>query len=87
MPQSLLGLLALTLASIISFNQQRVTHSSYKATIRDELELAASGTAQHVMEMIAARSFDEVSTPEKIFNAGAVPQGHAFTRARVRAQR
>ena len=42
MPQSLLGLLALTLASIISFNQQRVTHSSYKATIRDELELAAS---------------------------------------------
>lgn len=75
MPQSLLGLLALTLASIISFNQQRVTQSSYKATIRDELELAASGTAQHVMEMIAARSFDETSTPDRIFNAGGVPQG------------
>ena len=54
MPQSLLGLLALTLASLISFNQQRITQQSYKSTIRDELELAASGTAQHVMEMIAA---------------------------------
>ncbi|MEM1055092.1 MAG: hypothetical protein AAGI52_06165 [Bacteroidota bacterium] len=75
MPQSLLGLLALTLASLISFNQQRVTQQSYKATIRDELELAASGTAQHVMEMIAARSFDEVSTPTKVFDAGGVPRG------------
>lgn len=75
MPQSLLGLLALTLASLISFNQQRVTQQSYKATIRDELELAASGTAQHVLEMVAARSYDEVSTPEKVFNSRGVPWG------------
>ena len=75
MPQSLLGLLALTLATLLSFNQQRLTQQSYKSTIRDEISLAASGTAQHVMELIAARSFDEVSTPEKIFQAGSVPYG------------
>ena len=81
MPQSLLGLLALTLASIISFNQQRVTQRSYRATIRDEIELAATGTAQHVLEMIAARSYDEASSPEEVFNAGGVPFGAgAFTR-------
>lgn len=75
MPQSLLGLLALTLASLISFNQQRVTQQSYKSTIRDELELAATGTAQHVLEMIAARSYDEVSSPNKVFQARGVPTG------------
>ncbi|MEM6327941.1 MAG: hypothetical protein AAF791_12550 [Bacteroidota bacterium] len=81
MPQSLLGLLALTLASLISFNQQRVTQQSHKATIRDELELAAAGTAQHVMEMIAARSFDEATTPEKVFRLGLIPVGAgSFTR-------
>lgn len=75
MPQSLLGLLALTLASLISFNQQRVTQRSYRATIRDEIELAAAGTAQHVMEMIAARSYDEKSSPDEVFDAGGIPYG------------
>lgn len=71
----MLGLLALTLATLISFNQQRLTQKSYKSTIRDELEIAASGTAQHVLEMIAARSYDEVSTPERVFQASGVPTG------------
>ena len=71
----MLGLLALVLATLISFNQQRVTKQAYKSTIRDELELAASGTAQHVMEMIAARSYDEVSTPVVVFRANGVPYG------------
>jgi hypothetical protein len=75
MPQSLLGLLALALATLISFNQQRITQQSYKSTIKDEIGLAASGTAQHVMELVAGRSFDEVSTPDKVFQAGAVPYG------------
>ena len=75
MPQSLLGLLALTLATLISFNQQRITQKAYKSTIRDEIELAASGTAQHVIEMIAARSYDDVSTPDHIFDTGGVPWG------------
>lgn len=78
MPQSLLALLALALASLIGFNQQRLTQKAYKNTIRDEVHLAASGTAQHVMELIAARSYDEVSTPDKIYQAGAVPYGAAL---------
>ena len=71
----MLGLLALILATLISFNQQRITKQSYKSTIRDELELAASGTAQHVLEMIAARSYDEVSTPVEVFQNDGVPYG------------
>ena len=71
----MLGLLALTLATLISFNQQRLRQQSYKATIHDEVELAAAGTAQHVMEMISGRSFDESSTPAKVFQAGVIPQG------------
>ena len=74
----MLGLLALTLATLISFNQQRLTQKSYKSTIRDEMELAAAGTAQHVIELIGGRSFDEASTPEKIFGAGAVPDSTIY---------
>ena len=73
----MLGLLALTLATLISFNQQRLSQQSYKSTIRDEIELAATGTGQHVIEMIAGRSYDENSTPEKIFGAGRVPTSSA----------
>ncbi len=71
----MLGLLALTLATLISFNQQRLMQESYKSTIHDEIELAATGTSQHVMEMISGRSFDEQSTPSKIYSAGFIPQG------------
>src|SRR5690606_22303284 len=75
MPQTMLGLLALVLASFVSFNQQRLTQQSYRNAIRDEVEIAASGTAQHVVEMIAARSYDEASTPVRVFQAGGVPTG------------
>ncbi len=73
MPQTFLALLALVLASIIAFNQQRLTQQSYRNALRDEVQLAASGSAQHVIEMIAARSFDEVTTPVALFRAGEIP--------------
>lgn len=73
MPQTFLALLALVLASIIAFNQQRLTQQSYRNALRDEVQLAASGTAQHVIEMIAARSFDEMTTPIPLFRAGTIP--------------
>lgn len=73
MPQTLLGLFALVLASLIAFNQQRLTQQSYRAAIRDEVEIAASGTTQHLIEMIAARSFDEASSPARSFQNGGVP--------------
>jgi hypothetical protein len=73
MPQTLLALLALALASIIAFNMQRLTQQSYRGALREEVQLAASGTAQHVMEMVAARSFDESTTPRPLFQAAAIP--------------
>lgn len=82
MPQTMLGLLALVLASFVAFNQQRITQQSYRAALRDEIEIAASGTAQHVIEMLAARSFDEQSSPARVFQAGGVPTSAAdFTAA------
>jgi hypothetical protein len=77
MPQTLLGLLSLVLASLIAFNQQRLTQQSYRNALREEVELAATGTVQHIVEMIAARSFDEQSTPTRVFNAGGVPTASA----------
>lgn len=75
MPQTLLALLALVLASFLSFNQQRLTVRSYQTMVSSELELAATGLASNVIEMIGARSFDENTTPEKIDAAGGlVPQ-------------
>lgn len=82
MPQTMLGLLALVLASFVAFNQQRITQQSYRAALRDEVEIAASGTAQHVIEMLAARSFDEQSSPARVFQAGGVPTSSSqFTAA------
>ena len=75
MPQTMLGLLALVLASFVAFNQQRLTQQSYRNAVRDEVEIAAAGTAQHVVEMIAARSYDEASTPVRVFQSGGVPMG------------
>lgn len=74
MPQTLLALFALSLAALIGFNQQRVTSQSYQTMIENEVELASSGTLMHVMEMIAARSFDEESTPLRIHQRQRVPQ-------------
>lgn len=82
MPQTLLGLFALVLASLVTFNQQRLTQQSYRNTIRDEVAIAAAGTAQHIIEMVGARSFDQESTPQEVFNAWGVPTSAGeFTRA------
>src|SRR5688572_8633343 len=70
MPQTMLALLALVLTSLIGYNQQRMQRRAYEGMIRDELEVAATGTAQNVMELVAARAFDEGSVPATMRNAG-----------------
>lgn len=70
MPQTLLALLALVLASFLSFNQQRLSSRSHQNMVSSELELAATGLASEVIEMIGARAFDRTTAPEKIHNAG-----------------
>lgn len=66
MPQTLLALLALVLASFLTFNQQRLTSRSHHNLVTDELELAAAGLASEVVAFVDGRSFDENSTPEAI---------------------
>ena len=74
MPQTLLALLALALAGLLTFNQQRLTVRSQTNMVSAEVELAAAGLASEAMEFIGARSFDERTTPEKIADAnGSVP--------------
>ena len=73
MPQTLLALLALVLASFLMFNQQRLTARSHTNMVNDEVELAATGLASEILEFIGARSFDEESTPYAIYLDGAVP--------------
>lgn len=66
MPQTLLVLLALSLTALLSFGQQRITIQSHEVRVRDEMSVAGSGMLMQVMEMIAARSFDEETTPQRI---------------------
>ena len=73
MPQTLLSLLGLSLVTLLSVNQQRVTTQGYQNRLHDEYDLAASGVMMHVMELIASRSFDEQSTPEKINISRDIP--------------
>ncbi len=70
MPQTLLALLALVLASFLMFNQQRLTARSQTNMVTDEIEMAATSLASEIIEFIGAKSFDEASTPEKIYLAG-----------------
>jgi len=79
MPQSLLGLLALSLAALLGFSQQRATIQSYEVRIRDEYSVAAAGLVMHVMEMAAARSYDEATTPDRILQSGRLPQTTDFS--------
>ncbi len=73
MPQTLLSLLALVLASLLVFNQQRLTTASQTRMVTDEIELAASGLASDVLEFAEARSFDEATTPGAIQTLERVP--------------
>ena len=74
MAQTLLAMLALVLASLVSFNQQRNAASNYEVMVQNEVEMAASGTILHIMELIASRSFDERSTPEGIYARNYLPE-------------
>ena len=73
MPQTLLALLALSLSSLLVFNQQRLQMRAQTQMVSNELSLAGSGLASDIMEMIGARSFDEASTPDKIDAVDRVP--------------
>ena len=85
MPQTLLGLLALALAGLLTLNNQQHQMGTYQDRVVEEYRLAGSGQATHIMEIIAARSFDEASTPLAIegrdgSGGNHIPDSSAFTR-------
>ncbi|NND84108.1 MAG: hypothetical protein HKN46_03065 [Acidimicrobiia bacterium] len=73
MPQTILALLALVLASLLTFGQQRLQVRAQVNMVAGEIELAGAGVASEVMALIESKSFDEQSTPEKIYAAQAIP--------------
>lgn len=82
MPQTLLALFGLALSSLLVLNQQHITTNSRQRMVSDEIELAASGLASDIMEMIGARSFDEKATPEAILQRQRIPtSSNDFTTA------
>lgn len=65
--------MALALAALMAFSQQRATIQSYEVRLRDEYSVAGAGMVTQVMELIAARSFDDASTPARIHQRGRLP--------------
>lgn len=61
------------LTSLLAFNQQRGTMSNYSHMVGNEIEMAASGAAMTVLELIGSRSFDERTTPEGIHATETLP--------------
>lgn len=62
MPQTLLAMLALMLATLLAINQQRMRVETQRAMLDDELEVMATGIALQSMEYIGTKAFDQQTT-------------------------
>lgn len=58
MQQTLLSLVALLIATLLSFSQMRVSMQSQQQLVQEEMEQMALGVAQQTMGVIQARPFD-----------------------------
>lgn len=58
MQQTLLALVALLIATMLSFNQKQASLQGQQQVVRAELEQMALGVATQSMQMIRARAFD-----------------------------
>lgn len=64
MKQTLLALLALLIATLLSFSQKQAMVQGQTRVVQSEMEQMALGVADHAMEMIRTRAFDAASTIE-----------------------
>lgn len=62
MPQTLLALLALVLASLFAFNTQQRSAASARALQRSEVEVIMAGVAEGTFDVLADVPFDGVTT-------------------------
>lgn len=58
MQQTLLALLALLVATFMSFSQKQAAISHQDQVVRSEMEQMALGVANHVVQVVRARAFD-----------------------------
>lgn len=61
MQQTLLALVAILIATFLSFNQLQAGLQSQKQTVRTEHEQMALGIAMQTMEVVRAQAFDEAT--------------------------
>lgn len=65
MQQTILALMALLIAMLISFSQLNSRTQSYTRLVDDELEVMGSGVARRVLEVANTLSFDQRTTPSE----------------------
>ena len=71
MQQTLLSLVALLIATFLSFSQQQADIRSQQQAMRAEMEMMALGVAMQTMEVVRARKFDAAthgSTKDEILS-------------------
>ncbi|MEM1114929.1 MAG: hypothetical protein AAF845_01065 [Bacteroidota bacterium] len=66
MPQTLLALLALSLASLLSLNMQRAQIHSTQNRTGHEIELLASAAGSYTIDLLEAQAFDRATVPSAI---------------------
>lgn len=80
MPQTMLALLAVMMAALFSFNQQRGIMQTRMQMMRNEVASAATGVAVDRLEEVRAMAFDEATKGEdKIFSSTALTSKSTFT--------
>ena len=79
MQQTILAMLAIMLVGTFSLTQHRGTIKMYDEIVDDELEIAASGVAMHIMELISNRAFDARTMPYEINQKGMPVGSDEFT--------
>lgn len=64
MPQMLLALLALVIASMTALNLQRMEARAYEGMIEGETTMMAAAAATHLFELFEEQSFDDRTRPQ-----------------------
>jgi hypothetical protein len=73
MPQTLLALLALTIAAFFTLGQKKASNETLNHVVKDEFELVVSGALLHAMEFADSRAFDEATTPQSLRSRLGLP--------------
>ena len=80
MPQTLLAICAVMLATFFAFQQQRSVLETRLEMVRNEVETAATGVAVDRLEEIGVMAFDEATkSGDKIFSSASLTSSAIFT--------